>query len=320
MNLDKLRLMHEVLDGEASADDARELDRLLATDTEARAEYEALRCLFEGLNAMSKAVLPEGMVAETLARIPSRPKVRHRLRQLSSRWRVFVSDSRRPRTKSPARGARTQRNFQGEHNNRNADMNKRNLWIGAGVAAVAVIVASRYFDFPSSSDMSGTIAPANRSVAAQPGAADMTAAPQGDVVATSVTVADDASRDGSRDAVRDSSRDATRDANRDAVRDSSRDATRDANRDAVRDSSKDATRDANRDAVRDSSKDATRDANRDAVRDSSKDATRDANRDAVRDSSKDATRDANRDAVRDSSRDAARDANRDAVRDASVQQ
>ena len=166
MKPEHLKLMHEVLDGEASAQDAAELNRLLATDPAALTEYEELRRLFEGLNAARKADPPEGLLAGVLAKMPRRRARRHRLRQLSSRWRVLISDSR------------TQRDFQGEHNRRNAVMSgqssKRNLWIGGGIAVLALIVASRYFDVPASRDMSGTIAPAQRSVAAQPGAGDVT--------------------------------------------------------------------------------------------------------------------------------------------------
>ena len=178
MKPEDLQLMHEVLDGEASADDARVLNRLLAADPDARAEYEELRRLFEGLNSIRTTAPPDGLIAGVLAQMPRRHPRRHRLRQLSSRWRVLISDSNRLRDKTPNRVTRTQRDFQGEHNIRNAVMSgqtsKRKLWIGAGIAVAALIIASRYLDFPPSSDMSGTIVPANRTVAAQPGAGDMT--------------------------------------------------------------------------------------------------------------------------------------------------
>jgi anti-sigma factor RsiW len=319
MNAEQLQLMHEVLDGEASADDARALDRLLATDPEARAEYEELRRLFEGLNAVPMAVPPEGLLAETLAKVAPQHKRRHRLRQLSSGWRVFISDSRRPRDRPRVAAARTQHSIQGEHNRGNAVMSefsgKQRLLIGAGVAVAAVVVGAWYFDVPPSQDMSGTIAPANRSVAAQPGAADMTVASQGNVQPVPVSVTDDASRDAARDASRDASRDAARDASRDASRDAAKDAARDASRDAAKDAAKDASRDASRDAA----KDAARDASRDAAKDASRDASRDAAKDAARDASRDAAKDASRDASGDAARDASRDASRDAARDASPQ-
>jgi anti-sigma factor RsiW len=257
MNVEQLRLMHEALDGEASADDARALDRLLSTDPEARAEYEELRRLFEDLSAIPKAI-PEGLLAETLAKLPHRHKRLHRLRQLSSGWRVFNLDSTLHRGRFRLGAARAPRIIHGEHNRGNAVMSelsgKSTLWIATGVAAVAIIVGFRYNDIAPSQDMSGTIAPANRSVAAQPGAADMTVASQGgNVQPVPVSVTDDASRDASRDSARDAARDASRDASRDAAKDAARDASRDASRDAAKDAARDASRDASRDAARDTS-------------------------------------------------------------------
>jgi hypothetical protein len=312
MKPEDLQLMHEVLDGEASADDARLLDRLLAADPAARAEYEELQRLFEGLNATRAGALPEGLLAGVLAQMPRRHTRRHRLRQLSSRWRVLLSDSNRLRDKTPNRMARTPRDFQGEHNIRNAVMSgqtsKRKLWIGGGIAVAALIIASRYLDFPPSQDMSGTIAPAHRSVAEQPGAGDVTGAAAGQAGSPSPEAA--ATADAARDSARDASRDAAKDAA--AAKDASRDAAKDAAaaRDASRDAAKDAA--AAKDASRDASRDAAKDASRDAAKDAAKDAA--AARDAAKDAAKDAA--AARDAAKDASRDAAKDASRDAAKDA----
>ena len=51
--------------------------------------------------------------------------------------------------------------------------NRKLIWIGVGVAAAAAVLASVYFDVPPSSDTSGTIAPAQRFRAPQPGASDV---------------------------------------------------------------------------------------------------------------------------------------------------
>ena len=296
---DLTRLMHEVLDGAASAEEARELDRLVAADPAARAQFEELKRLFASLKTMPQAAPPEGLVTEVLARIPRRYTARARLRQLSSRWRVLQLYSGRVRGRSPSRATRSN-DSQLTLSRRNKDMSrltsvfsgKRKVWVGGAIALAAVMLVAWYLDFPPTGEAAGTIAPAKRSVAEQPGASDVDGTGQSGTQPTQPGSAGDA-RDASRDArdARDSSRDA-RDASRDA-RDA-RDASRDA-RDA-RDSSRDA-RDASRDArdARDASRDA-RDA-RDA-RDSSRDA-RDASRDA-RDASRDA-RDASRDATRDSS-------------------
>jgi len=77
---------------------------------------------------------------------------------------------------------------------------KRKLWIGAGVAAVAIVVAARYFDLPPSHDMSGTIAPANRSVAAQPGAGDVNGTSTTDAQTTQNGVVAGSSDSAARDA------------------------------------------------------------------------------------------------------------------------
>jgi anti-sigma factor RsiW len=183
MKPEHTQLMHEILDGEASQDDARVIEGLLAADPAACTEYEELRRLFEGLNAIRKTAPPEGLLAEVLAKMPRQHTRHRRLRQLSSRWRVLISDSIRLRERSLNRVMGTQRDFQGEHNMRNKVMSeqksKRTLWIGGGIAVVALIIAWRFFDIPASNDMSGTIAPAHRSVAEQPGASDVTGSAAG---------------------------------------------------------------------------------------------------------------------------------------------
>src|SRR5258707_7118232 len=175
-----IRLMHEVLDGAASVDEARELDRLLADDPEARAQFGELARLFAGLNTMPKALPPEGLAAAVLAKLPRQHRRRDRLRQLSSRWRVLSVDSGRAQGSDPKRTPRTQRHSQYKSIRRNRDMSgpnifsrKPKLWIGAGIAVLATVLVARYFDFPPQKDTEGTIAPAKRFVAEQPGAGDL---------------------------------------------------------------------------------------------------------------------------------------------------
>jgi hypothetical protein len=281
-HLELTRLMHEVLDGAASADEARELNRLLADDPEARAQFDELERLFAGLNSMPKALPPEGLVAAVLAKLPRQHRRRDRLRQLSSRWRVLSVDSKRALGSDPNRTSRTQRNSQYKSIRRNRDMSgptifsrKPKLWIGAGIAVVAIVLVARYFDFPPQMGTQGTIAPAKRVVAEQPGAGDVNGS-QSDASRSALPASTGASVDGAaRDAAfRDASKDALRDGSKDALRDASTDAraARDASTDAraARDASKDAR------AARDASKDAR------AARDASKDAraSRDASVDA----------------------------------------
>ena len=271
-HLELTRLMHEVLDGAASADEAGELNRLLADDPEARAQFDELERLFAGLNSMPKALPPEGLVAAVLAKLPRQHRRRDRLRQLSSRWRVLSVDSKRALGSDPNRTSRTQRNSQYKSIRRNRDMSgptifsrKPKLWIGAGIAVVAIVLVARYFDFPPQMGTQGTIAPAKRVVAEQPGAGDVNGS-QSDASRSALPASTGASVDG---AARDA---AFRDASKDALRDGSKDALRDASTDAraARDASKDAR------AARDASKDAraSRDASMDAraARDASVDA------------------------------------------------
>ena len=268
-HLELTRLMHEVLDGAASADEAGELNRLLADDPEARAQFDELERLFAGLNSMPKALPPEGLVAAVLAKLPRQHRRRDRLRQLSSRWRVLSVDSKRALGSDPNRTSRTQRNSQYKSIRRNRDMSgptifsrKPKLWIGAGIAVVAIVLVARYFDFPPQMGTQGTIAPAKRVVAEQPGAGDVNGS-QSDASRSALPASTGASVDG---AARDA---AFRDASKDALRDGSKDALRDASTDAraARDASKDAraARDASMDAR--ASRDASVDAR--ASRDSS---------------------------------------------------
>jgi hypothetical protein len=256
-----IRLMHEVLDGAASADDARELDRRLADDPEARAQFDELERLFAGLNTMPKALPPEGLVAAVLDKLRRQHRRRDRLRQLSSRWRVLSVDSGRAQGSDPNIISRTQRNSHNKPIRRNRDMSgpnifsrKPKLWIGAGIAVVAIVLVARYFDIPPQKDTQGTIAPAKRFVAEQPGAGDVNGgqsdASRSALPASTGTSVDGAARDGAvRDgASKDALRDASKDASKDALRDASKDASKDASRDASRDASKDASRDASRDS------------------------------------------------------------------------
>jgi hypothetical protein len=303
-----IRLMHEVLDGAASADDAQELDQRLADDPEARAQFDELERLFAGLNTMPKALPPEGLIAAVLDKLRRQHRRRDRLRQLSSRWRVLSVDSGRAQGSDPNIISRTQRNSHNKSIRRNRDMSgpnifsrKPKLWIGAGIAVVAIVLVAGYFDIPPQKDTQGTIAPAKRFVAEQPGAGDVNGgqsdASRSALPASTGTSVDGAARDG---AVRDG-------ASKDALRDASKDASKDALRDASKDASKDALRDASKDASKDALRDASKDASKDALRDASKDASKDALRDASKDASKDASRDASRDASKDASRDASRD-------------
>src|SRR6185295_9735039 len=90
---DLLHLMHTVLDGEAHAGEKTTLERHLAGDPAAQAEFDELSRLFDGLAKLPKAYPPEGLVASVMAQIPpqfSPPATGHgRFGQPFSRPRVI---------------------------------------------------------------------------------------------------------------------------------------------------------------------------------------------------------------------------------------
>ncbi len=69
-HLKQTELMYAVLDGEATPSEALELERLVAADPAARAQFEQLRRLFDALASVPKAFPPEGLVASVMARMP----------------------------------------------------------------------------------------------------------------------------------------------------------------------------------------------------------------------------------------------------------
>ena len=65
-------LMHAVLDGEATPDEARELEHALAADPATRRRFEDWRELWDGLGRIEQAYPPEGLVASVMADLPPR--------------------------------------------------------------------------------------------------------------------------------------------------------------------------------------------------------------------------------------------------------
>ena len=183
-------LMHAVLDGEATPGESAELTRLLASDPAAHAEFEDLQRLFEGLKGVPQPFPPEGLVYSVMAGLPAYGSQRRArfggVRQLFSRSRVLATtgehSTEAPGTfsgKSATVHPISQRgpHFRGEKNmseQNTSSVGNRKIWIGAGVAAAAVIVAvSTGVLPPSGKDTAGTIVPAQRYQAAQPTAADV---------------------------------------------------------------------------------------------------------------------------------------------------
>ena len=195
-----LERMHEVLDGAASTKDSRELDQLLSQDPVARAEFEDLRRLFTGLNCMPKELPPEDLLSTVTARIPPSPRRSIWRSQLFSRSGVLRLSSIQAQANTAGQPDKTWPVSRFETSSRNDKMSadkglfsKRIVWIGAGVAAAAVVVATRFFDIPPNSGV-GTIVPAQRFQATQPGAGDVNGSAGTDSTQAGAVVGDDSDR------------------------------------------------------------------------------------------------------------------------------
>src|SRR5437868_2447659 len=147
-------LMHAVLDGEASAAQARTLDKALASDPTARVRFEELRRLFRTLEQVPELSPPSHLVHTVTARavLPRQPFRWSRVNELL--MDLFMGDM--------------------------TMKNKRVVWVGISLAAVAIIAGGYYvFDLPPPQDLSGTVAPAQRYRAPQIQAQDVKLGDQG---------------------------------------------------------------------------------------------------------------------------------------------
>ena len=165
-------LMHAVLDGEASPEESRALQRLLDSDADARAEFAALERLFKVLHAVPQQYPPEGLVAAVTAALPREAKPHAASRQPLAGSRVVrhassdTLDAIRgdAETRQPVRRSEppTRSNFMSQQHS--GLFTRRRTWIGAAIAAAAVVAVAQYgFDFPPrGEDVLGTIVPAQR--------------------------------------------------------------------------------------------------------------------------------------------------------------
>ncbi|MFN2548041.1 MAG: anti-sigma factor [Myxococcales bacterium] len=140
MKMDALELMSLVLDGEATPQQGRELEQLLATDPKAAAEFAALRVLFGQLERVPQLGPPAGLAGPALQRFQSFPR-------------------------NPAAKGRTM----------DPKARKSTLWIGIGAAAAAAVIAGVLLVQwpPDAKNAQGTIVPAQRYRAEQIKAEDV---------------------------------------------------------------------------------------------------------------------------------------------------
>ena len=180
-------LMNAVLDGDASAAQRAELDRLLASDPALRSKFESLQQVVNLLAAVPYVEPPANLVESILARAKPQkssrgsPATSH---QLYSEANVIVAGAvgiRRIRPEPPTIGSWFSRLVHlirelgmSDQNSGFLGSTKGRLLVTAGVAAVAVIALSTVIDFPiGASNSTGTIVPAERHRAPQNSADDI---------------------------------------------------------------------------------------------------------------------------------------------------
>jgi len=172
-------LMYAVLDGEATPDEAAELERQLAGNPAARTEFEQLRHLFDDLARVPLKHPPEGLVASVQAALAGIPPSGAGAIQLSPAFRVLAGhpgaidmrgDSPLKQRHQPSSPQRSLPMTQ-PHPPYSA---KRKAMVGGGLAIVAALIVWQFgFDATvRSEDVAGTIVPAQRYRAPQ-GAADI---------------------------------------------------------------------------------------------------------------------------------------------------
>ncbi len=163
-------LMHLVLDGEATPEQAQALRLQLAGSEALRAEFAALQALFRDIASLPQRHPPEGLVHAVMTAVNAPKTHEHDDDQLSAAPRVFGSDLRVKHSETEASLHRIPRS---EPTWRRTDMNK--MWIGGGIAAIAVVLVAQFgfSNKPDEKAVSGTIVPADRYRAPQATGADI---------------------------------------------------------------------------------------------------------------------------------------------------
>jgi anti-sigma factor RsiW len=201
-------LMHVVLDGEATSEETRELERTLAADPAARAEFDELKHLFDDLGRVPKVYPPEGLVSSVMASLSQQERSEDGIRQPFTARRVIGSAFRDAPGSGPGRSVRDSGGSQQWPNFRSNEMreqkggSKRKIWIGGAIAAAAVVlVMSSGIDFPpGTKDTSGTIVPVTRYKAPQNTAEDVKLGAPGAAESSTIPTTVDAATQGASQA------------------------------------------------------------------------------------------------------------------------
>jgi hypothetical protein len=161
------RLMHAVLDGEATPAEAEELTRRLAADAAARAEFDSLRRLFADLARLPQKQPPEGLAAAVTSALPGIARANERSDQPFGGSRVLQStpDEIRIRHGRPAPVPPTTTRTRFTMNNPHPPYSApRKALLGGGIAIAAGLIVWHFGFDPAtrSEDVAGTIAAAER--------------------------------------------------------------------------------------------------------------------------------------------------------------
>jgi anti-sigma factor RsiW len=175
-------LMHAVLDGEATPEERLALERHLAVNAPAKREFDQLARVFDVLARAPRPFAPEGLIASVLANIPqsaprdgqgrqlfsaSRVNRRNRIGSRSAESGDFV-DVDRPGGRGNFIGVSTMSGTSG-----NPAGKRKFIMTGIAIAVAAAIVGYAVDFPPTGRDTAGTITPAERYRATQPGAQDV---------------------------------------------------------------------------------------------------------------------------------------------------
>jgi len=174
-NTEATKLMHAVLDGGASPEERSALERALAADPQARAEFDGLRRMFAQLDAMPHYAPPPGF-AERVVVLQRSMAAGDPARQLFSPSGVIGPSGKDISVRNPSVNVTRPRTpSESIWGNWQMAMSKRGMWIVGGVAAaVAAMFIGGVVDFPASGDKAtGTIAPAKKVRGEQPGTDDV---------------------------------------------------------------------------------------------------------------------------------------------------
>ena len=162
-------LIHSVLDGEASEPEVQQLQRMLAAEPAARAEFDAAERLFADFKSVPQHHPPEGLVAAVMAAVAVPAAKSRGAHQLSSRPRVFglgardIAASALPNTPRSNRFQSFLRSIDMSQQTR-SPFGSRKIWIGSAIAVAAVVGVTQFgLDGKTNEkDVIGTIAPAER--------------------------------------------------------------------------------------------------------------------------------------------------------------